>query len=126
VNEEQILPVIKDVTAVNDVDVKDEIVLQENKTLFEQLVACNTGVELGALLVKGKSDNALIYSASEAFMKINSSENFYIVLIDPVSNKVVSFFDKGKTERKDLKNGKKFMNIENDSKNLKQVWIQLF
>jgi hypothetical protein len=114
------------VLILNDVEVKDEIVVQEYKTLLDQLVACNTGVELGALLVKGKSDNTLIYSASDAFRKINSSENFYIVLIDPVTNKIVSFFDKGKTGRKDLKNGTKLMNIENDTKNMKQVWIQLF
>jgi len=114
------------VSIVNDAEVKDEIVVQEHRTLLEQLVACNSGVELGAILVKGKSDNTLIYSASDAFRKINSSENFYIVLIDPVTNKIVSFFDKGKTGRKDLKNGTILMSIENDTKNMKQVWIQLF
>ncbi len=95
-------------------------------TLLERLVACSTIVELGTILESEKSNNKLIYSVSEAFRRINSSENFYIVLIDPVTKKIVSFFDKGSAERRDLKYGKMSMNIENDAKSLIQVWIQLF
>jgi hypothetical protein len=125
-DKEKSIQVETNVSNSNDADVKDEIVLQESTTLLEQLVACNTGDELHGLLVKGKSNNCLIYSASEAFRKINSSENFYIVIIDPNTNIIASFFDKGKTERKDLKNGSKLMGLKNDTKDMTQVWIQLF
>lgn len=120
-DKEEIIPAERSVSTINDANA----VLKESNTLLEQLVACNTGVELHAMLLKGKSENTLIYSVSEAFMKINSSEYFYIVLIDPDTNKIVSFFNKGKTGREDLKNGKKLLSIENDTKNMRQVWIQL-
>jgi len=107
-------------------DTKNDIVPSVPSTLLARLVACNTSVEIGKILEKEKSSNTLIYSISEAFRKINSSENFYIVLIDPDSKKIMFFFDKGSTERKDLKYGKKAMSIDNDAKNLIQVWIQLF
>ncbi len=125
----EVKPQVHEVKAeeqVTHVEIKNEIVPSAPKTLLESLVACNTGVELKPLLDKGKADNKLMYSTTEAFRRINSPENFYIVLIDPVTRKIVSFFDKGNSERKDLKSVKKSINIENDAKNLIQVWIQLF
>ena len=125
-DKEKTIQVTTNFSNSNDTDVADKIVIQESTTLLEQLVACNTSDELLVLLVKGKSNNSLIYSASEAFRKINSSVNFYVVIIDPSTNRIVSFFDKGKTERMDLKKGSKLMGINNDTKNMTQVWIQLF
>ena len=107
-------------------DAKNDMAPPIPNTLLERLVACDTSVELGSILEREKSNNKLIYSVSEAFRKNNSPENFYIVLIDPDAKKIVSFFNKGNSERKDLKSGKKSMNIETDAKNLIQVWIQLF
>lgn len=107
-------------------DVKNDMEPLIPNTLLERLVACDISVELGRMLEKEKSNNKLIYSVSEAFRKNNSPENFYIVLIDPDTKKIVSFFNVGSSERKDLKYGKKSMNIETDAKDLIQVWIQLF
>jgi hypothetical protein len=120
------VPDIKAEMQVASTVTKKDIMPLVPKSLLESLVACNTSIELGTILEKEKLNNTLIYSISEAFRKINSSEKFYIVLIDPNTKKIVSFFDKGNSERKDLKYGKKFINIENDAKNLIQLWIQLF
>lgn len=117
---------IKTEEQVAHIEMKNEIITSAPKTLLERLVACNTGAELESLLEKGKTDNELMYSLSEAFRRVNSAENFYIVLIDSDTRKIVSFFDKGSSERKDFKYGRNSMNIENDAKNLIQVWIQLF
>lgn len=107
-------------------DAKNEMAPLVQNTLLERLVACDTSIELGRILEKEKSNNKLIYSVSEAFRKNNSPENFYIVLINPDTKKIVSFFNMGNSERKDLKYGKKSVSIENDAKNLIQVWVQLF
>lgn len=107
-------------------DVKSDMVPPAPNTVLDRLVACNTSVELGRILEKEKSNNTLIYSVSEAFRKNNSPENFYIVLINPDTKKIVSFFNVGSSERKDLKYGKKSIYIETDAKDLIQVWIQLF
>jgi hypothetical protein len=97
-----------------------------NITLIEKLIACDNGDELHALLDIEENKNNLIFSwDSKSYRKNVSSENFYIALIDPNDNKIVGFLDKGKSERKDLKNQQRIINIGLEDQNIIQVWIQL-
>jgi hypothetical protein len=103
---------------------KKEITTPKESTLLDQLVDCNTASELQSLLKKGEILNSLIFNwNSKTYMKNNSSVNFYIVLINPENNKIVSFLDKGKTERNDLKNNK-IVKFEVEQQKMIQVWIQ--
>lgn len=94
--------------------------------LIDRLIACNTGEELRTLLKNEEYKNTLIFSwDSKVYRKSVSSENFYIALIDPTNNNIIAFLDKNKSERKDLKNNQRIINIEREFQNMKQVWIQL-
>lgn len=98
-------------------------------TLLDRLIDCDNGSELGRILIEEESLNNLIYNVnSAAFRSKNISENFYIVIIDPSNNEIISFFDKGSSNRKDYKNNNdnKSLSIESDYKNMIQIWIQLF
>lgn len=105
---------------------KDVLSSSTENTLIVRLIACNTGDELRNLLKNEENKNTLIFSwNSKSYRKSVSSENFYIAIIDPSENRIVAFLDKGKSERKDLKNGKRIINIEPEYQNMIQVWIQL-
>jgi hypothetical protein len=94
-------------------------------SLLERLKKCNTAEQLMTLLKKESQNNKLIYSwDSELYRKKVSSENFYIVLIDPIDHHIIAFLDKGLLQRKDLKNGGQVL-IESDINKWIQVWIQI-
>jgi hypothetical protein len=99
---------------------------QIENTLIDQLIACNNGDQLRRLLKKEEDKNTLIFNwDSKTYRKTVSSENFYIVLIDPKDNIIIAFLDKGESERKDLKNGQRIINIGAEYLNMIQIWIQL-
>ncbi len=96
------------------------------KLLIDRLIDCNTGDELHTLLKSEESMNHLVYSwDSSVYQKRVSSENFYIVLIDPATNNIIAFLDKPMWGQKDLKNSQRVINIERNYQNMKQVWIHL-
>jgi hypothetical protein len=95
-------------------------------TLIVRLITCNTGDELRTLLKNEEDKNTLVFSwDSKSYRTSVSSENFYIVLIDPIDNRIIAFLDKGKSERKDLKNEQRKIYIVSEYQNMIQVWIQL-
>lgn len=105
---------------------KDILSSPTEYTLIVRLIACNEGDELHSLLKSEENKNTLIFNwNSKSYRKSVSSENFYIVIIDPNKNRIVAFLDKGKSERKDLKNEQRKINIEAEYQNMIQVWIQL-
>jgi len=97
----------------------------ENELLIK-LISCNTSDELYDLLIKEKHKNTLIFSwNSKSYENSASSENFYIVLIEPSDKHVIAFLEKAKSLRNDLKNTLKNVNIKHEYLNKIQVWIQL-
>lgn len=99
--------------------------LTTENSLIGKLIACNTGDELRMLLIKEEDKNTLVYNwNSESYRKSVSSNNFYIILINPTDNKIIAFLDKGQSERPDLKNEKRIVKTS-EFQNLIQVWIQL-
>ena len=108
--------------------IKTEILSSSiESTLISRLIACNTGDELRTLLKNEGNKNTLIFSwNSKSYRKSVSSENFYIAIVDPNENRILAFLDKGKSERKDLKNEQRIIKIDSEYQNMIQVWIQLF
>ncbi|MDY0278246.1 MAG: hypothetical protein RBQ97_09210 [Acholeplasma sp.] len=114
-------------------DVPNEIIVikdnpvTENLSLLDQIIACNTAYELKMIIQREEKKNTLIYNwDSKPYRKRNSSEPFYIVIIDPSDNKIIAFLEKGKTVRKDLKHPSRTINILSEYQNYIQVWLQLF
>ena len=94
--------------------------------IIDRLIACNTSDELHMFLKNEENRNTLIFSwNSKVYRNAESSENFYIAIIDPKDSRIVALLDKGKVERKDLKNEHRIINIKSEYPNMIQVWIQL-
>lgn len=94
--------------------------------LLTRLISCNNASELKKLIKTEVDKNTLVFNwDSKNFQKRVPSDNFYIVLIDPLTNNIIAVLDKGKLERINLKTKQKVVISGYDNQNIIQVWIQL-
>jgi len=125
--EEQTTPIVTTIAPTQTITLAPTITPAPTieNSLLGRLIACNTGNELRMLFAKEEEKNTLIFNwNSESYRKTVSSNNFYIVLINPNNDKIDAFLDKGQADRPDLKNEKRIVKTS-EYQNMIQVWIQL-
>lgn len=98
----------------------------QNVTLLDRFIQCDTGMELRDLILSQESKNTIFYNwNSRTYQEKVSPAPFYIALIDPETRAIVAFLDKGNEVRKNLKAPYNSFKINYELKKYIQVWIQI-